>query len=139
MFLSINGGTTIFSNDNDRNFIRTKFGYTIFDTLGISLYGKTYNYENTNPYQIHYFSPKEYGRYLGGIQLRKVLNGFLITSHLDYGIQIVDNETFDSYSYGIGVKKFISNNISIEGRVESNHFQPDYRYTMGLIQISYHF
>lgn len=138
-FASIVGGTTYFSDNNYRPFIKTKFGVTVVKDLGLSLYGKTYNYQNEEPYHGHYFAPNHYERYLAGVQLRKVFNGFLVNAHVDYGVQVVDGQNFDSYSYGIGVKKFVTENVSIGADIETSQFQPDYRYTSGFIKLIYYF
>jgi hypothetical protein len=138
-FLGTSIGTVFISNDNRRDYIKIKTGLTLIKKYGISIYGSSYDYKNTLPYQGFYFDPETYQRYLVGIQLRKVIGGFLLTGHIDGGIQIVDNEMFNSYSYKIGVKKFILDNLSINFNIGSDHFQPDYRYTNGFLQLTYHF
>lgn len=132
-------GTSFYSNDNRRDFIRLKLGYILFPEIGLSSYIRTYNYQNSEPNQIYYFDPDKYNRYLIGVQFRKIIYDTILTAHIDGGTQIVDNKNNFSYSFHIGAKRFITDNLAIDGRIESHQFEPDYRYSSFNIRLIYYF
>ena len=138
-FLSGMIGSTSFSNDNRRDFIKTKLGYSVWQKHGTYAYVRTYNYENSKPSQGFYFDPESYGRYLVGVQIRKILLDGILTAHVDVGTQVFDGDDKLSYSWHADYKKKITKPLLLHIKLESNQFEPDYRYTSFFLNLTYYF
>jgi hypothetical protein len=138
-FLSAIVGSTFFSNDNRRDFIKTKSGYSIWQENGVYAYVRTYNYENSKPWQGFYFDPESYGRYLAGVQIRKIFLDGILAAHADVGTQISDGDDKFSYSWHADYRKNITQPLVLHIKLESNQFEPEYRYTSFFLNLTYFF
>lgn len=91
--VGVSAGAALFSNDNHRPVLRTRWNYALDERWGLNAYVKTRNYRNSNPYRPEYFSPGRLGEASLGLSTRFVVaDSAVLSASIDAGRQHVDGE-----------------------------------------------
>lgn len=99
------GGATLFSDGNDRPFVRSRWNYSIDEQYGLNLYLKTRSYRNSEPDRPQYFSPEWLNEASFGLSSRwRAAEGVVISASADGGMQWTDagNEPIWTAFLGFG-------------------------------------
>ncbi|MDE2401360.1 MAG: hypothetical protein KGL90_06815 [Burkholderiales bacterium] len=97
-------GSTLFSNDNNRLNLRTRWNYALHEGAGLNVYIKTRNYQNSNPYRAEYFSPNRLGEASLGLSVRFPLAQVgVLSASMDAGRQRIDGASEPIWSASVGL------------------------------------
>ena len=98
------GGVALFSNDNRRPFLRTRWNAPLDADWGLNAYLKTRSYRNTSPNRPEYYSPERLNEVSLGLSSRFVAaERFVLSAHVDGGSQHTDADSQPIWSYSIGL------------------------------------
>lgn len=98
------GGSTLFSDDNRRPFLRTRWNYELDPARGLNAYLKTRSYQNSSPQRPEYFSPGRLNEVSVGLSTRvAVAERFVLSAKVDAGTQHADGGAENIWSYSIGI------------------------------------
>jgi hypothetical protein len=98
------GGSTWFSNDNRRPFLRTRWNASLYEPVGLNAYLKTRSYRNSNPYRAEYFSPERLNEVSLGLSTRLAVAGrAVLSAALDSGQQHTEAGREAIWSVSVGV------------------------------------
>ncbi len=82
------GGTTYFSDGNNRPFLRTRWNYSLDERYGLNAYLKTRSYRNSDPDRPQYFSPEWLNEASLGLSSRWLAaQSVVFSTWLDAGMQ----------------------------------------------------
>jgi hypothetical protein len=85
------GGATLFSDGNDRPFVRSRWNYSIDEQYGLNLFLKTRSYRNSEPQRPQYYSPEWLNEASFGISSRwRAADDLVISASADAGMQWTD-------------------------------------------------
>ncbi len=98
------GGTTVFSNDNQRPLLRTRWTYSLNEKLGLNAFLKTRSYRNFNPYRPAYFSPDHFNEASLGLSVRvAVEDNVVLNASVDRGQQWIDGSVQPIWGVVLGL------------------------------------
>lgn len=101
--VGIAAGTALFSNDNNRPILRTRWNYAINERFGLNAYLKTRSYHNTNAYRPEYFSPEQLHEASLGLSTRsEVAESFVLSASIEAGQQRIDGTSDPTWRAAIG-------------------------------------
>lgn len=138
-------GTTDFSNDNQRPFVRTRWNYELAPSHGLNAYLKTRSYRNSEPNRPQYFSPERLNEASAGLSVRflaapRVVLGLAAdagTQHTEAGSQRIWSYALrlasphrDAVQWSIGLQASNAAGVSQATPAAS------YRYTAAVVQLS---
>lgn len=102
--VGVSAGTALFSNDNHRPILRTRWNYALDERWGLNVFVKTRNYRNSNPYRPEYFSPERLGEASLGLSTRFLMaDSVVVSASVDAGRQHVDGESQPIWSAKLGL------------------------------------
>jgi hypothetical protein len=87
------GGTTYFSDGNNRPFLRTRWNYSVNEQYGLNAYLKTRSYRNSDPDRPQYFSPEWLNEASLGLSSRWLAaERVVLSTWLDAGMQYTSTD-----------------------------------------------
>ena len=102
--VGVAAGTALFSNDNQRPILRTRWSYALNEAYGLNAFFKTRNYRNANPYRTEYFSPRRLQEASLGLSLRfAVAQAMVLNASMDAGQQRIDGASEPIWSASLGI------------------------------------
>lgn len=137
-------GTALFSNDNNRPILRTRWNYSLDERYGLNAYVKTRTYHNTNPYRPEYFSPDHLNEASLGLSTRfEVAQAFVLSASVDAGRQRIDGASDPLWRGSLGVASRRSSAVQWFAGLEASNAAPlfsgrtgSYRYTSATARVS---
>jgi hypothetical protein len=155
-------GRSHYSDDNNRNFLRSKWYFVISEDNGVSIYLKTRNFTNTghhlsvaeaaqrivddqlamrsDEYLLgSYYSPDNYGQYSAGLGLRKkVAAGQIVSGYIEQGRQRVDSVWSSASSWRLQYDvNFINTSYAAKFVLGQDSSAADYKYKYLQAQLTY--
>lgn len=101
--VGVSAGTALFSNDNNRPILRTRWNYAISERFGLNAYLKTRSYHNTHAYRPEYFSPERLHEASLGLTSRfAVADAFVLSASLEAGQQRIDGTSDPTWRAALG-------------------------------------
>lgn len=142
--LGLAAGTALFSNDNNRPLLRTRWNYAISERFGLNAYLKTRSYRNTNAYRPEYFSPERLNEAALGLSSRfEVAEAFVLSASIDVGQQRIDGTSDPIWRAALGAGSRRKNAVQWFVGVEASNTAPlfsgrtgGYRYSTATGRIS---
>lgn len=138
-------GTALFSNDNQRPLLRTRWNFELVPTYGLNAYLKTRSYQNSDPDRPEYFSPARLNEVSAGLSTRlAVAVGVVLSAAVDGGTQHTESSSKRIWSYALRLgsprSEALQWSLALEasnaaGTSQANPSQ-GYRYTRALAQMS---
>lgn len=102
--VGVAAGSALFSNDNNRPILRTRWNYSLDERYGLNAFLKTRNYRNTNAYRPEYFSPERLSEAALGLSARlEVAQTFVLSASVDAGQQRIDGASEPLWRGNLGV------------------------------------
>jgi hypothetical protein len=102
--VGVAAGSALFSNDNNRPILRTRWNYSLDERYGLNAFLKTRNYRNTNAYRAEYFSPERLSEVSVGLSARfEVAQAFVLSASVDAGQQRIDRAAEPIWRGNLGV------------------------------------
>lgn len=138
-------GTTLFSNDNRRPFVRTRWSFEVEPAYGLNAYLKTRSYQNSEPNRPAYFSPERLNEVSVGLSSRFVAaEQVVLGAAADIGTQHTESGSQRIWSYalsvaslrGAGVQWRVALEASNAAGVSQVSAAESYRYTRALAQVT---
>lgn len=87
------GGSTYFSDGNNRPFLRTRWNYSLDQQYGLNAYLKTRSYRNSDPDRPQYFSPQWLNEASLGLSSRwRAAEHVVLSAALDAGVQYTNTD-----------------------------------------------
>lgn len=138
-------GTTLFSNDNQRPFLRTRWNFEIEPAYGLNTYLKTRSYQNSEPNRPEYFSPERLNEVSAGLSSRFVAAERVVLGvAADAGTQHTESGSQRIWSYALSVASLrgaaVQWRIALEASnaagVSEISAAEAYRYTRALAQMT---
>jgi hypothetical protein len=138
-------GAALFSNDNQRPLLRTRWNFELAPSYGLNAYLKTRSYQNSDPYRPEYFSPARLNEVSGGLSSRlAVTAGMVLSAALDGGTQHTEGGSKRIWSYALRVGSQRNEAVQWSLALEASNAagtslanaSEDYRYTRALAQLS---
>jgi hypothetical protein len=87
------GGTTYFSDSNNRPFLRTRWNYSLNEQYGLNAYLKTRSYRNSDPDRPQYYSPAWLNEASLGLSSRWLATeSVVLSASLDAGMQYTNTD-----------------------------------------------
>lgn len=91
--MGLAGGTTYFSDGNNRPFLRTRWNYSVNEQYGLNAYLKTRSYRNSDPDRPQYFSPEWLNEASLGLSSRWLAaERVVLSTWLDAGMQYTSTD-----------------------------------------------
>lgn len=142
--VGVAAGSALFSNDNNRPILRTRWNYSLDERYGLNAFLKTRNYHNTNPYRPEYFSPQRLGEASVGLSAKFALaQAVVLSASLEAGQQRVDGASDPIWRGALGVASRRSDAMQWFLGVEASNVAPlfsgqtgSYRYTSATARLS---
>ncbi|WP_422843677.1 hypothetical protein [Acidovorax sp. M2(2025)] len=142
--VGIAAGTALFSNDNHRPMLRTRWNYSLDERYGLNAYVKTRNYHNTNPYRPEYFSPDRLQEASAGLSSRfEVAEAFVLSASIDTGRQRIDGGSDPLWRGSLGIGARRRSAVQWFAGLEASNAAPllsgrtgSYRYTSATARVS---
>lgn len=99
--VAIAGTQQRFTDNNTRDQLRARASVRVVDDLGLSLYVRTRQYWNSQPFTGNYFAPDTLREILGGVSLRRRIPGWPMTASgwVDTGRQTIDGASTGIHSW----------------------------------------
>jgi hypothetical protein len=102
--VGVAGGATWFSDDNRRDFLRTRWNVLIDDRWGLNGYVKTRHHLHSRPGRPEYYSPERLTEVSLGLSARLRVHGSVVMSvQADRGHQSTPGDTRPIWSYAFSV------------------------------------
>lgn len=102
--VGVSAGSTVFSNDNQRPIVRSRWNYSLDEHYGLNAFVKTRNYWNRNPYRPEYFSPDRLSEVSVGLSTRFVVaDSAVFSASLGTGRQRIDGGSEPIWSVQLGL------------------------------------
>lgn len=102
--VGVAAGTTLFSDDNQRPILRTRWNYALEERSGLNAYLKTRTYQNSRPYRAAYFSPDRLNEVSLGLSTRvAVANNVVLSANADAGQQWADGASEPIWSAALSL------------------------------------
>ncbi|MGL6111888.1 MAG: hypothetical protein ACRC2B_17490 [Rubrivivax sp.] len=90
--LGLAGGSTFFSDGNERPFLRSRWSYSLDEQYGLNAYLKTRSYRNSEPDRPQYYSPARLNEASLGLSSRwRASERLVFSAWLDAGMQYTDS------------------------------------------------
>jgi hypothetical protein len=87
------GGSTYFSDGNNRPFLRTRWNYSLNEHYGLNAYLKTRSYRNSDPDRPQYYSPEWLNEASLGLSSRWLATeSVVLSASLDAGMQYTNTD-----------------------------------------------
>lgn len=142
--VGIAAGTALFSNDNQRPILRTRWNYSISERYGINAYVRTRSYHNTNAYRPEYFSPERLHEASAGLSSRfEVAQAFVLSASIDAGQQRIDGASDPIWRGTLGIASRRNSALQWFLGIEASNTAPlfagrtgSYRYTSATGRVS---
>jgi hypothetical protein len=142
--VGVAAGTALFSNDNNRPILRTRWNYSLDERYGLNAYIKTRSYHNTNAYRPEYFSPERLHEASAGLSSRfEVAQVVVLSASIDAGQQRVDGASEPIWRGAIGLASRRSSPVQWFVGIEASNTAPlfsgqagSYRYTSASGRVS---
>ena len=142
--VGIAAGTALFSNDNRRPILRTRWNYSLDERYGLNAYLRTRSYHNTNPYRPEYFSPDRLREASLGLSSRfEVAQAVVLSASIDAGQQRIDGASEPIWRGSFGVASRRGDAVQWFVGIEASNSAPlfsgragSYRYTSATARIS---
>lgn len=97
-------GTTLFSDDNNRPFLRTRWNLALTEAYGLNAYLKTRSYRNSDPDRPQYYSPSSLNEVSLGLSVRtRPADHVVLTAWVDGGMQYTSNGNEPIWSAFVGL------------------------------------
>lgn len=137
-------GTALFSNDNNRPILRTRWNYSLDERYGLNAYVRTRSYHNTNPYRSEYFSPERLHEASLGLSSRfEVAETVVLSASIDAGQQRIDGASEPIWRGSFGIASRRKSEVQWFVGVEASNAAPlfsgrtgSYRYTSATARVS---
>lgn len=142
--VGVAAGTALFSNDNNRPILRTRWNYSLDERYGLNAYVKTRSYHNTNAYRPEYFSPERLNEASLGLSSRfEVAQTVVLSASIDAGQQRIDGASEPIWRGSFGIASRRSSAIQWFAGIEASNAAPlfsgrtgSYRYTSANVRAS---
>jgi hypothetical protein len=142
--VGVAAGTALFSNDNQRPILRTRWNYSINERYGINAYVRTRSYHNTNAYRPEYFSPERLHEASAGVSSRfEVAQAFVLSASIDAGQQRIDGTSDPTWRGTLGIASRRNSAVQWFLGIEASNTAPlfggrtgSYRYTSATGRVS---
>lgn len=138
-------GTTDFSNDNERPFVRTRWNFELAPSHGLNAYLKTRSYRNSEPNRPQYFSPERLNEASVGLSVRFLAAPRVVLGvAADAGTQHTEAGSQRTWSYALRlasphrepVQWSIGLQASNAAGVSQTTPAESYRYTSAVVQFN---
>lgn len=142
--VGVAAGSALFSNDNNRPILRTRWNFSLHEDYGLNIFLKTRNYRNTNAYRPEYFSPERLSETSAGLSARfEVAHAVVLSASVDAGQQRIDGVSEPIWRATLGVASRRNDPVQWFVGVEASDAAPlfsgqsgSYRYTSATARIS---
>ena len=90
--VGVAAGVTLFSDDNQRPFVRTRWNVALTEAYGLNAYFKTRSYRNSEPGRPQYYSPQSLNEVSLGLSVRwRADERVVLSTWADGGMQYTSN------------------------------------------------
>lgn len=142
--VGVAAGAALFSNDNNRPILRTRWNYSLNEDYGLNLFLKTRNYHNTNPYRREYFSPDRLSEVSAGLSARfAVAQAAVLSASVDAGQQRIDGASEPIWRVAVGLGARRNDRVQWFVGLEASDAAPlfsgqagSYRYTSATARVT---
>jgi hypothetical protein len=115
-------GAMWFSDHNTRPMLRTRWNYELLANSGLNAYIKTRTYQDSNPDQGNYYSPRWLAEYSGGLSWRTALGDkavFFVSA--DLGHQNTDSGGTNIWGARVGLQNHRSRTVQWQVALETTN------------------
>ncbi|MDR5746447.1 hypothetical protein QCE73_25065 [Caballeronia sp. LZ029] len=120
--VGVAAGALLFSDDNTRPLLRTRWTYELVENSGLNAYVKTRTYYDTNPDQGNYFSPRWLNEASGGVSWRTAVGDKAIFFvNADAGRQNLPDAASNIWSVRGGAQNHRSRTVQWQVAVETTN------------------
>ncbi|MBW8832828.1 MAG: hypothetical protein JF606_26225 [Burkholderiales bacterium] len=140
------GGSSWFSDDNRRPFLRTRWNFSFNEKFGLNAYLKTRSYRDSMPNRAEYFSPERLNETSLGLSSRLIAaQRVVLSAAIDAGRQHTETDAKPIWSYSLGVSSLRNASLRWSLVLQAANTGPlvsragDYRYTSLVGQVSFPF